>query len=187
MTKIFLDLDEVLADFVGAAIEFHGEKFRAEEYKKVVGPEAWYMDRWFDGDPESFWNPFSREFYANLPKMEGGDTIVERSIELAGPDNVCILTSMIKTPGCSDGKRDWISKHYPDIPAFLCHRGKSVPKHFCSGGGRILIDDHDENIISWVRHGGVGILCPRRWNTLHFYESISTHYVCNRLDGYFYY
>ncbi len=39
-------------------------------------------------------------------------------------------------------------------------------KHFCSGPGRVLIDDSDKNVIEFLRSGGQAILVPRPWNML---------------------
>jgi hypothetical protein len=76
-------------------------------------------------------------------------------------DNVCILTSPCRTAGCTDGKLDWVAKHFPSFQRRVL---LGSAKHFCAHPKALLVDDHDENVAEFRRAGGVGLLVPQPWN-----------------------
>lgn len=159
--KCFIDMDGVLADFVGAACRAHNRPWPYDDPKNLGTFEiepAWGIT------PREFWKPIDAlgmGFWEGLEKTEESDRIVKLAIALYGITNVCVLTSPSEDPGCVPGKRAWLKKHYPEL-------GKNVlfgsAKHFVSGKDRLLIDDRDKNIEDFEAYGGTGILVPRPWN-----------------------
>jgi 5'(3')-deoxyribonucleotidase len=156
--EALLDLDGVLVDFVRGSLAFHDKYI---PYSEVTWD---FADRVFPGEPEKFWEPLSYDFWANLPKTPQCDALVEGLIEIFGAKNICICTSPIQTPGCIDGKLEWVRRNLPKC----FHRQYMIcpVKHFAAASNRILIDDRDENIVDFVKAGGRGRLIPQPWNCL---------------------
>ena len=153
MRRILLDMDGVIADFIGAAALLH--EFDASAVK------CWDFLESFGIDPVAFWSPMGRKFWANVPKTIEADAIVQACEEAVGAENVCLLSSPCDTDGCIDGKRDWIRKHYPQF----ARRAMFGPaKEFCAAPNRLLVDDSDSNCNAFARAGGVACLLPRPWN-----------------------
>jgi hypothetical protein len=152
----YLDCDGVLADFVGGAMRRHGIELPRKDVRwglpKQMGFES-------DNDPK-FWNPLGYDFWARLDKTVECDAII-RFVEAEYGDRVVILTSPCSTPGCVEGKLDWVSHHLPNYRrrVFL-----GSAKHLLAGPGKMLIDDHDANCDAFWKEGGTAYLFPRPWN-----------------------
>lgn len=155
--KALLDLDGVLVNFVGGMCESHGRTDPFEE-----GYTAYNLERAWDMTLDEFWEPANNaEWWANLPKYEEADRIVQTVESYVGFDNVCILTTPTAHPLSAAGKIQWIQSNYPD------YRRKFLigpQKQFCAHQNAVLIDDHWSNIEAFVTEGGHGILVPRPWN-----------------------
>lgn len=153
LNKIFIDMDGVLADFVGGAALFH----KKDRWSVVTSDitECWNMPK------EDFWKPLGYDFWVNLPKTEEADYIIGLCEEELPSENIAILTSPCKTNGCSDGKREWINKHFPKYKKRIL---MGSAKHFCASPDALLIDDSDDKIAKFVNAGGEGFLYPRPWN-----------------------
>jgi hypothetical protein len=172
--RLLLDMDGVIADFVKGALSVHRGKFDESNYAQLRGTNAWDIARWYMGPTSEFWGAFGYQFWKTLPKTPEADEIVDLCYQYVGEDRVAVLTSPVNTLGCLDGKRDWLAKHFPDLPMLLSVRSKhgkaTPPKEFCATPNSILVDDYDENIRKWIDAGGLGFLYPRRWNSLFEYE-----------------
>lgn len=158
MRKVLLDLDGVLVDFVRGMCESHGRENPFDS-----GHTDYYLEKAW-GMPESeFWAPSDcSEWWAELPKTEEADDIVDLVERYFGMENVCILTSPTLSPLSLAGKVEWIKKHYPEYSRkFLI----GPQKHFCANPYNVLIDDHEINIQKFRDHHGIGILVPRPWNS----------------------
>jgi hypothetical protein len=159
---IFLDLDGVLADFVGGARKRH----------RCDAP----VTRWdFFGDwnltPEQFWMPLAdAEFWAGLDKTPECDAVVRLAEQHFG-DRVAILSSPAKTPGCDDGKRAWVAKH---LPGYVDRTFLGTAKHLVAHTRAVLLDDSDDNCRRFADAGGQYLLMPRPWN--------ANRDVCDDLD-----
>lgn len=152
--RIFIDLDGVLADFIGGAAKFHGK-----DPSLVIRygiEECWGLTR------EQLWSPLGYDFWVNLELTQEAHTIVSMCEETVGVSNVCILTSPCHTPGCTDGKRSWVEKHFPQYSKQLLI---GSAKHFCASSHSLLIDDSDDKITAFKEAGGRVFLFPRRWNS----------------------
>ena len=140
---VFLDLDGVLVDNLGAAVRTAG--------RELVTPGQWAVDFDFDGQPYDWW-------MANEPTEE-----IEDCLALLSRDNVKICTARpVGTPG-AQAAYDWVHRLAPEFPRknmILCH-----DKLLLARPARILVDDADHNIDSFVEAGGYGCLMPRRWNS----------------------
>lgn len=171
--KILIDLDGVVADFVGGVCKKfnRGNPYTGPMQNPPRGEEAWGIEALLGIEKNVFWHACDYMFWANLKKTPEADWIIETCESLS--DDLCFLSSPCYTEGCLEGKRDWVNEHYPHIPLLLAcsaeRRGEKqlAPKQFCAGSDSILIDDHGPNVDSFVASGGRAFLFPRPWNRHH--------------------
>lgn len=159
----FLDMDGVIADFVGAIHKAHGREYCYSD-PSVRGrfeiEEIWGIST------NEFWSTDSYEFWDGVQPTPEAEGIVSLVSDRFGVDNVAILTAPSDGPGCVPGKRAWMRRYFPQFHKrmIFCAAGA---KAFLAGDGRYLIDDRDKNIVDFQKSGGSAILVPRHWNTEH--------------------
>lgn len=154
---IFFDLDGVLADFVGGVFRLQHPK-PAPRYDDV----RWGLEEQLGyADPADFWRQLGYEFWSELPAYEDGFGLLGAVATAVGLDGIGLLTSPCDTPGCLEGKRDWVRRHLPDY-----HRRLFIgsAKHLFAGPGKVLVDDHDANVDAFRAAGGRVVQPPRPWN-----------------------
>ena len=151
--KILLDVDGVLADFVGEACRHFGMPEIAKNW-----PSGEYnVAKVLQLPATTFWDALGGSFWTNIPKTTEADEIVK----LCGPYDTCLLTSPPLNPYVAAIKIRWISKMFPQFERkFLI----GPAKEFCAAPNHILIDDNVLNVIEFGKAGGNAILVPRPWN-----------------------
>lgn len=151
----FLDMDGVLVDFTRGAMDLHGRQV-------PPGQLTWNLEKALGFErPQDFWDPLGQDFWAGLPWTSEGRYLLTQVENLFG-DRVVLLTSPCLTPGCAQGKLDWVRREIPH----LARRVLVGPaKHLVAGPGKVLLDDHDPNVESFRSEGGHGVLVPRPWNS----------------------
>ena len=154
MPVCFVDLDGVLVDFVGGALKLHNKPLPMD----VV---TWDFDQQVGLSAQEFWSPLGEEFWANLEWTAEGVALLVCLDELFR-GRVALLSSPCATPGCCDGKRQWVRKHLG--PDWLKRLMLSSAKHLFAAPGKVLIDDNNENVDAFVGAGGRAVLTPRPWN-----------------------
>lgn len=176
ITQICLDLDEVLCDFVGPAMAFHG--YESERY----------YDRWPEGDYSAmascigltvpqFWAPIEEAgagFWASLKMFHWAETLLANCRKHA-PVTVVTRT---ESPAAAAGKYAWLAKHKFrsfSIGPEKTHWAKTHP-------GAVLIDDCDENCEAFREAGGRAIVFPRHWNSRSHFKQDPTRYVRDQLQ-----
>ncbi len=175
--RLFIDMDGVLADFIGGLCDWYGvlnpylqEKNKGEwDIVKLLNRKETERD---------FWEELGLNFWANLPKTPEADGLVRLLKDRYGLENLCILSRPCMTPGCLEGKFQWIKEHFPDFQRrFLFGTVKDmVARH-----DTLLIDDYPKNVKAFARAGGSAILMPRPWNFL--YKNLQPlEYVEQHLD-----
>lgn len=167
--KCFLDMDGVIADFVGALCKIHG---RETPYSQPESLGKFDTEKLWGISAEEFWAPVKKnslEFWEGIEKTPEADEIVKLAVLEFGIENVCILTAPSSDHGSVPGKRAWIARHYPCFSKRILFATASA-KQFCAGRGKYLIDDKDSNVDEFDTAGGTGILVPRPWNAEHMLE-----------------
>lgn len=154
----FLDMDGVLVDFTGGAFKLHGRSIPVSEIQWDFCSQMG-----FDGtDDTAFWAPMGFEFWRDLDwTTEGCDLLDKIELIFGGPENVCLLSSPCKTPGCIDGKLAWIAKN---APQYSRRNLIGKPKELVASPHKILVDDYDANVEKFAKAGGRTVLIPRSWN-----------------------
>lgn len=186
ITKILVDLDEVLADFVGGAAEVWGTN-RAE-IERLTEPGTWDMKLPLDKilkretpltDGE-FWSRLNTvEFWENLKELPWMDEVVGL-VNQASKGNWRIVTAPSQGTTSYDGKVRWLKKrfgHKFDKFAITPH------KEDFAKPGVLLIDDRESNLTKFRAEGGQGCLFPRMWNSHHPLAHDPITYVRIRLEG----
>jgi 5'(3')-deoxyribonucleotidase len=165
-----LDMDGVVADFVGGVCAAHN---RPSPYDDHASRGIFDMDKLWNMSPSSFWKPCDGEsFWDDLQKMPDADVIVDLAVNAFGENNIAVLTAPSMSQYCVPGKRRWMQKHYPFLAKNMIF---TSAKRFLAGPDRVLIDDRNENVDSFIRAGGHGILLPRPWNRDHRLSDLSIY------------
>lgn len=150
ITRIYLDLDGVLAGFDEQFKKYNKEGYDFKKYIKEFGAnKAWDIinagkeDFW----SEMSWNPGGKQLYDYITKMAA-----KKGIE------VWILSSPGDDPSgdAKRGKNKWVNKHL-NIPENNRIYKKASQKHTEAKEGYILIDDMGKNVTEFTQAGGIGI------------------------------
>lgn len=167
--KLLLDMDGVIVDYCKGVCELHN---RPNPYVHLVNRGRFDMAQIWNIKQDNFFEGCEHDFWANLDFMPDGPKILEMVESKFGLENICLLSSPTRNLTCISGKLDWINKHIPQYSrSFLF----GPQKHFCAHIDNVLIDDKDENVDDFIRHGGRAFLLPRHWNRAHHY-SVETLY-----------
>lgn len=159
-TVAYLDLDGVLADFVGGALAVHRE--RSPNPHVSYGECNWdFFEKQLGLDPFYFWSVLGREFWATLNWHRDGGLILAEVEKHFGSDRIAIVTSPCLTEGCLEGKRQWIRQHIPEYERRLVFCNQ---KELLAAPHKVLVDDSDRNIELFRAAGGYAIRVPRPWN-----------------------
>ena len=141
ITKIFVDMDGVLADFI----------------QGVEGPK--YLNGPFD--KQSYYDNRKIELsnaglFLDLPPMSDMQTLVDY-IKSTGIDwEILSCSGEINRDRVAKDKFKWIRKHV-DIDVLVTCTLKGKEKAIYARPGHVLIDDKASNITAWQEAGGVGI------------------------------
>jgi len=152
MTTIYLDMDDVVADWHAAA----------EQFLKM----RWSKDN--ERIPQQDWDRIKKDsrFYRNLPLKPGANELVEycRNTVTAGrADGLFFLTALphdYSMPWAAQDKVWWANDYFPNIPVFFGPFSHDKQRH-CQPGD-ILIDDRTSNCTEWQIKGGLAHIY-RNW------------------------
>lgn len=162
MTKVLLDLDGTIINFVGGALLAHG--VTANPYDDPRNHGVWDVVGLIRMQPEKFWKKMGFDFWLSLDWLPDGKDILRMVEARYGAENIALCTSPCDTEGCMDGKRAWIRGHLPQYrKRFVFTQAKEV----LAGQRTLLIDDCDANVDKFREAGGQTILVPRPWNRNH--------------------
>jgi 5'(3')-deoxyribonucleotidase len=164
VNSIYIDLDDVLNTYTIYQFEQFGVSISYADWPDVgfdivAGFNLLANQNWTTND---FWSRVKREHWANVPKSDIFDLVLDRSVDLVGKKNVFLLTSPTISPDCAAGKTEWIQANLPDWMQRQTMIGAC--KYIASQPGRLLIDDADHNCELWSDQGGYCLLVPRPWN-----------------------
>lgn len=156
MTKIFLDLDGVLADF--------DANFQATfgiPNKGMADDDMWAR---INSHPT---------FWSDMPVMPGAVSFLSRTSVF----DPIILTACPKSDyaNAARRKRDWVRQNLSSNIMVLPVMGGSNKPLFMHRPGDILIDDFKRNVNAWNASGGIGILhtsFPDTWQQLHWHLGV---------------
>ena len=145
-TKIYLDMDGVLADFFTEYAKLAGIK--SGNYRDIPPAKA---------DP-TLDKMIGTDFFARLPKFKTADSLVQMVLSYVPKYNICSSPLRGDHKNSEHYKRIWIQKHLSPQPAEIIITGQKE-RHAVNpdGSPNILIDDRGTNIVAWRARGGIGI------------------------------
>jgi 5'(3')-deoxyribonucleotidase len=160
--EIYLDMDGVCVDFMGATIAAHGldseemlQKWRDQH------PGSLYPEALFGMSAESFFTHSALgedRFWRDLEPYPWFEDMFE---SLSAIGHVVFLTAPTAQPGCVAGKHQWLNNMFGnDFSDFIFTRHKDRLAH----DNAILIDDLPRNIEVFRARTGHGVLFPQTWN-----------------------
>ena len=142
--NIYLDMDDVVADFKGHAKavlrnpDVDGDRFAEHEWQKLRD---------------------NTRLYLNLPVKEGAYELVDWCLTYSKQSADCEVKFLTAIPRNNDmfwsfnDKFLWAQKYFPMIPIFF--GPYSHDKHLHCKTGDVLIDDRTSNCKDWIAKGGL--------------------------------
>lgn len=169
-TVIYVDIDEVLADWIGALFRLLGlEPTQVHAAWDSMSPRPWDVCEVLGKlDPKLTANTIWRSidacgerFWADIYIFPWAHDLV-RACQAYAP--VVLLTSPSLHPSSHAGKAQWIQTHFGrDFRDYLI----GSCKHRCAHPNAVLIDDSPSNCERFQKHGGLPILFPSACNDLY--------------------
>lgn len=169
---VFFDLDGVLADWVRGVMSLHRKYLPVSDVR-------WELQDQLGIEATKFWGDQGELFWKNLGMLYDGFHLLHMVRDYVQPMNTCVLSSPCRTYGCDAGKRRWIDEHLPADMRRRCFLGND--KSVIAGPGKLLIDDHDDNVDGWIKAGGSALLVPRPWNRERAYCDINGFFHVERM------
>lgn len=140
--KIYLDMDGVLADFVGTV---EGPEF-------LNGPLS--GEEHYDENKKAF---TERGLFKKLTPLPDMQQLVDFVKNTGVTCEILTCAGVINHEMVCQDKTDWIRKYVDkDMPVHITRKG--VDKAQFAKKGHVLIDDRLKNINAWRDAGGTGIL-----------------------------
>jgi hypothetical protein len=175
---IFLDMDGVLCDFVGAALRL----FDASPLLATWPAGEWDVAKVLGVTDAEFWGRIDAQgqgFWAELPEYPWASQLVD-FLERIGEVVICTTPSAAHYSAA--GKVIWLERHFGgrfarryvmvrDEPESPSKRAPwAYSKAMLARSGVCLVDDNDRNVERFKTHGGRAVLVPQPWNGLHYPE-----------------
>ena len=160
---IFLDVDEVLAQWVAATIKLLGAS-PDEVYSRwdALAPRPWDLCEAIPCNSWQMWDAIHSRgaaFWEEIEPFPWAHDLYERCAAVAP---VVLLTSPSRDPSSFSGKSAWIRYHFPGCDFLI-----GSCKHRVAHPGAVLIDDSPKNCEAFREAGGHAILFPGVGNDLH--------------------
>lgn len=156
---IYLDIDQVLADWMGAVRRFTGVTLLPRYDGSIVSAIAAAEPNW----PEDrIWQMIEQQgsdFWANLKPLPWSISLYLWCTLNA--KTVCLATTPSHDPDCLHGKLRWMHTHYGprfDQYTIIWDKSQLANRH------TLLIDDSEKNCRAFVEAGGWAILFPALGN-----------------------
>ena len=173
---IFCDMDEVLVDFVGGALQVHS--MTREELDAKRKPGTWEISDIVCNSMDEFWEPINvlgKSFWTRLQPLPW----VEELVKILEPYEWYIVSTPSRNPESGLGKQLWCMNY------FGSHFDRLIPtkhKHLLAGPNKYLIDDREKNCHKFTASGGRSLLFPSMGNRLHPWASnpllgLKSHYL----------
>lgn len=165
ITTLILDVDEVLADFLGPALKLHGKNQENLIAENLWPAGTWSVQEAFGMSQKEFWNPIHEkgvkfwEFLEPLPWME-------RLLEFCHDwfEEVMLVTAPCRGTDCLIGKERWIKRYFGE--EFSSYDITKTKEKYASETS-VILDDSDANVRRFIEAGGHGIVFPRHNNSRH--------------------
>lgn len=150
-TKIYVDMDGVLADFCHKYAEIAGIEPDANgwcDYRKVNK----------QADTEVLESIVGTDFFYILPKFPTADKLIQIVLGYVPNYSICSTPLHSDVANSTKWKKAWIRKELAVMPAEEVYTATKEQWAVNSDGSpNVLIDDRGDNINKWKARGGIGI------------------------------
>ena len=154
-TKIYLDMDGVLADFFAEYAKLAG--VTSGSYRDIPPAKA---------DP-TLNKMIGTDFFHRLPKFPTADSLVNLALKYTKNYGICSSPLRGDHANSERWKREWIKKNLQPQPNMIFITSTKEKYAVNSDGSpNILIDDRGTNIERWRAAGGIGIKYQADENSL---------------------
>ena len=140
MERLIVDMDEVMADPMGAMIEWYTDTYNLPvDYSKMIG-SSWIHGFAPEHQAECRQRLFAPGFFRHLPVMENCREVLQ---EINKKYELFIVSAAVEFPNSLKDKIDWLQDHFPFISwkqITLCGDKRLVH-------GDHIIDDHERNLV----------------------------------------
>lgn len=158
--RILLDLDDVLADFVGGALRAHGLPKRDP---RPLG--AWSLTDPLRMTDAEFWKPLHEAgegFWLGLQPLPWARDLLNFVSSIT--DDWHIVSSPSNCPSSHTGKIRWLRRFIgPTFNRFVL----TGDKHLLAQGDVVLVDDRESTLRLFRSYHGMGCLFPTQGNRHH--------------------
>ena len=145
-TKIYLDMDGVLADFFTEYAKLAG--ITSGNYRDIPPAKA---------DP-TLDKMVGTDFFLRLPKFPTADSLINLALKYTKNYGICSSPLRSDFAKSEKWKREWIKKNLQPQPNMIFITSTKEKYAVNSDGSpNILIDDRGTNIAAWRAKGGIGI------------------------------
>lgn len=169
MTRCFLDVDGVLADFVGGIHRKLGIDFNVHQWPYAKGPDGWNFHNELGMTFLGMSELCDFDFWRKLHWMDDGHYILQAVLESFDPKQITLLTAPMPNVMSASGKIAWIKQNLPEYEQRIGVWADSKAI-LAQVPDSILIDDGGNNVRDWRAAGGKAVLVPRPWNDRHEYS-----------------
>jgi hypothetical protein len=146
-TKIYLDMDGVLADFFAEYAVMAGLP-RGSSYRDIPPAKA----------DSTLTKMVGTDFFRKLPKFPTADSLVKMVLGYVSTYGICSSPLRNDHANSEKWKKVWIKDHLTPQPGEIIITGKKDRYAVNPDGSpNILIDDRGANIVAWRAKGGIGI------------------------------
>ncbi len=160
VSRILLDLDGVLADWVGSVAPLFD--FDREQLVGAWPPGTYDIAEVLDVSANELWRRVDKvgaAFWSGLEPLPWCAELLELCQALAP---TTILTSPSHDPSAAAGKTAWLQAQFgSDFRDYLIGPDKPA----CAHPGALLIDDRDTGCDAFVQAGGQAVVFPQPWNS----------------------
>ncbi|NOQ21613.1 MAG: hypothetical protein GQ565_03035 [Candidatus Aegiribacteria sp.] len=159
----FLDMDGVLANWVGGIHKLLNIPFSVDKWPYKTGREGWHFHNEIGLSFEQIDGVCDYDLWTNLDWTPDGRDIYSYTCLVFGRHNIRLLTAPMPNVMSASGKVAWVQKNIPELSKQLII--STAPKSmFARVPDSVLIDDSSDNVDAWRAAGGRAILVPRPWN-----------------------
>lgn len=183
LRTIFLDVDEVLADWVSALLRLLGrDPAEVHAQWSALSPRPWDVTEVLGVSGNAMWREIDEAGAGFWHDVEPFPWCHELFALCRSTAPTYLLTTPSLHPSSLAGKLAWMQQHFGrDFRDYLV----GPAKHACARPDALLIDDSPKNCRVFTEHGGHALLFPGVDNDLHHIApNERVGYVVEQLKGY---
>lgn len=180
--KLFLDMDEVLVDFVGGLHRKFNKPFDPDNWPYTLGRDGYMFFADMGITREEANEKCDYLFFASLHWTSYGKELLRLLEDQFKQEDIFLLTRPMGHPGSVAGKVAWAREHLPryEQQTIITTANKSL----LAAPDRLLIDDCDDNVEQWRNACcAPAIVVPCWWNHAHWYRNNPISFVAKGLKA----